>query len=131
MVPCFSLGVAGLTYRPMYKEEEVEKALVRLLPAATAEPLALSLPLGDNRQPRRPCPGRRVVPARSSHHGLSCSATILAAVRQKLHSTPLSRFPEPPLTFFRKASASTGLLGPGSTREARRLTSCHGVHHVG
>src|SRR5918997_4814690 len=41
---------------------------------------------------------RRVVPARSSRHRLSCSATILAAVRQKLHSAHLSRNPEPPLT---------------------------------
>src|SRR5919206_3212418 len=41
--------------------------------------------------------GRRMVPARSFAHRLSCSAAILAAVRQKLHSAPLSKFPEPPL----------------------------------
>ncbi len=35
--------------------------------------------------------------ARSSAHRLSWSATILAAVRQKLQSSHLSRFPEPPL----------------------------------
>src|SRR5215211_8427864 len=41
---------------------------------------------------------RRMVPAWSSAHRLSCSAAILAAVRQKLHSSHLCRFPEPPLT---------------------------------
>src|SRR3954447_1307800 len=41
---------------------------------------------------------RRMVPAGSSAHRLSCSAAILAAVRQKLHSSRLCRFPEPPLT---------------------------------
>src|SRR5690349_17045963 len=41
--------------------------------------------------------GRGVVPARSSRHRLSLPAAILAAVRQKLHSSPLSRFPEPAL----------------------------------
>src|ERR671929_2148341 len=41
--------------------------------------------------------GRRMVPARSFAHRLSCSAAILAAVRQKLHSAPLSKSPEPPL----------------------------------
>src|SRR4051812_42331950 len=40
---------------------------------------------------------RAVVPACSSRHRLSCPATSLAAVRQKLHSSPLSRFPEPTL----------------------------------
>src|SRR4051794_35779439 len=39
--------------------------------------------------------GRGVVPARSSRHRLSLPAAILAAVRQKLHPSPLSRFPEP------------------------------------
>ena len=41
--------------------------------------------------------GRRVVPARSSRHRLSLPAAILAAVTQKLHSSPLSRFPAPAL----------------------------------
>src|SRR4051794_27472114 len=41
--------------------------------------------------------GRGVVPARSSRHRLSLPAAILAAVRQKLHSPRLSRFPEPAL----------------------------------
>src|SRR4051794_19182980 len=41
--------------------------------------------------------GRGVVPARSSRHRLSLPAAILAAVRQKLHSARLSRFPEPAL----------------------------------
>src|SRR5215211_5667340 len=51
--------------------------------------------------------GRRVVPARSSRHGLSCFAAILAAVRQKLHSSHLSKFPEPPLCTL---SSTAGLL---------------------
>src|SRR4051794_24997941 len=42
--------------------------------------------------------GRGVVPARSSRHRLSLPAAIPAAVRQKLHSAPLSRFPEPALS---------------------------------
>src|SRR5919205_982040 len=41
--------------------------------------------------------GRHMVPARSFAHRLSCSAAILAAMRQKLHSAPLSKFPEPSL----------------------------------
>src|SRR4051794_32484428 len=41
--------------------------------------------------------GRGVVPTRSSRHRLSLPAAILAAVRQKLHSARLSRFPEPAL----------------------------------
>src|SRR5215213_6081919 len=40
---------------------------------------------------------RRVVPARSSAHRLSCSAAILAAVRQKLHLSNLFKNPEPAL----------------------------------
>src|SRR4051812_26549305 len=42
--------------------------------------------------------GRGAVPARSSRHRLSLPAAILAAVRQKLHSARLSRFPEPALS---------------------------------
>jgi hypothetical protein len=40
---------------------------------------------------------RRVVPAWSSAHRLSCSAAILAAVRQKLHLSNLFKNPEPAL----------------------------------
>src|SRR4051794_13468210 len=40
---------------------------------------------------------RRVVPAGSSAHRFSCSAAILAAVRQKLHSSTLFKNPEPAL----------------------------------
>src|SRR3954463_3257509 len=42
--------------------------------------------------------GRRMVPAGSSAHCLSCSAAILAAVRQKLHLSNLFKNPEPALT---------------------------------
>jgi transposase len=38
-----------------------------------------------------------VVPAGSSAHRLSCSAAILAAVRQKLHLSDLFKNPEPAL----------------------------------
>src|SRR3954465_5576946 len=41
---------------------------------------------------------RCVVPAGSSAHRLSCSAAILAAVRQKLHSSTLFKNPEPALS---------------------------------
>src|SRR3954454_24780735 len=41
---------------------------------------------------------RRVVPAWLSTHRLSCSAAILAAVRQKLHLSHLFINPEPALT---------------------------------
>src|SRR4051794_6812867 len=44
--------------------------------------------------------GWGVVPARSSRHRLSLPAAILAAVRQKLHSSRLSRFPGPALVLF-------------------------------
>jgi len=57
--------------------------------------------------------GRGVVPARSSRHRLSLPAVILAAVRQKLHSARLSRFPEPAL-------AARDPAGPGV--EAERAT---------
>src|SRR4051812_47686947 len=40
---------------------------------------------------------RRVVPAGSSAHRYSCSAAILAAVRQKLHLSNLFKNPEPAL----------------------------------
>src|SRR3954468_17541161 len=40
---------------------------------------------------------RRVVPAWSSAHRFSCSAAILAAVRQKLHLSTLFKNPEPAL----------------------------------
>src|SRR3954447_12220793 len=52
---------------------------------------------------------RRVVPAWSSAHRFSCSAAILAAVRQKLHLSTLFKNPEPALAsklskplFFRR-----------------------------
>src|SRR3954447_11469400 len=41
---------------------------------------------------------RRVVPAWLSAHRLSCSAAILAAVRQRLHLSNLFKNPEPALT---------------------------------
>src|SRR4051794_2398075 len=41
---------------------------------------------------------RRVVPAWSSAHRFSCSAAILAAVRQKLHLSNLFKNPEPALS---------------------------------
>src|SRR3954453_8516326 len=41
---------------------------------------------------------RRVVPAWSSAHRFSCSAAILAAVRQKCHLSDLFRNPEPALS---------------------------------
>src|SRR3954454_15671392 len=41
---------------------------------------------------------RRVVPAGSSAHRLSCSAAILAAVRQRLHLSNLFKNPEPALS---------------------------------
>src|SRR5215204_4640162 len=41
--------------------------------------------------------GRRMVPAWSFAHRLSCSAAILAAVRQKRHLSNLSKNPEPAL----------------------------------
>src|SRR5215211_7110787 len=40
---------------------------------------------------------RRMVPAWSFAHRLSCSAAILAAVRQKRHLSNLSKNPEPAL----------------------------------
>src|SRR3954467_2397020 len=40
---------------------------------------------------------RRVVPAWSSAHRFSCSAAILATVRQKLHLSTLFKNPEPAL----------------------------------
>src|SRR3954449_6594648 len=40
---------------------------------------------------------RRVVPAGSSAHRFSCSAAILAAVRQRLHLSNLFKNPEPAL----------------------------------
>src|SRR3954449_12277481 len=43
---------------------------------------------------------RRVVPAWSSAHRFSCSAAILAAVRQKLHLSNLFKNPEPALTLL-------------------------------
>src|SRR4051794_25427515 len=54
--------------------------------------------------------GRGVVPARSSRHRLSLPAAIPAAVRQKLHSSPLSRFPEPALSAVHMACLQEGLL---------------------
>src|SRR3954469_15894095 len=41
---------------------------------------------------------RRVVPAWLSAHRFSCSAAILAAVRQRLHLSNLFKNPEPALT---------------------------------
>src|SRR3954464_1249988 len=41
---------------------------------------------------------RRGVPAWSSAHRFSCSAAILAAVRQRLHLSNLFKNPEPALT---------------------------------
>src|SRR3954466_8162534 len=46
---------------------------------------------------------RRVVPAGSSAHRLSCSAAILAAVRQRLHLSNLFKNPEPALYWLVKS----------------------------
>src|SRR4051812_13896834 len=52
---------------------------------------------------------RRVVPAWSSAHRYSCSAAILAAVRQRLHLSNLFKNPEPALTLWRIDGALTFL----------------------
>src|SRR4051812_19616095 len=57
---------------------------------------------------------RRVVPAWSSAHRFSCSAAILAAVRQKLHLSTLFKNPEPALT-----EAACGGLDPDPAIRAR------------
>src|SRR4051794_11856699 len=49
---------------------------------------------------------RRVVPAWSSAHRLSCSAAILAAVRQRLHLSNLFKNPEPALPIPARPVAS-------------------------
>src|SRR3954449_2323724 len=71
--------------------------------AAAADPKCLGL-LGDRQiMPPYGSQGpllfesRRVVPAGSSAHRLSCSAAILAAVRQRLHLSNLFKNPEPAL----------------------------------
>src|SRR4051794_6033053 len=62
---------------------------------------------------------RRVVPAGSSAHRLSCSVAILAAVRQRLHLSNLFKNPEPALTLVPHSpghrvspSATVRSLGP-------------------
>jgi hypothetical protein len=60
-----------------------------------------------------------VVPARSSRHRLSLPAAILAAVRQKLHSSRLSRFPGPALSFATVEELRRALL---AFREAYNTT---------
>src|SRR3954466_10332246 len=47
---------------------------------------------------------RRGVPAWSSAHRFSCSAAILAAVRQKLHLSNLFKNPEPALSSVKLVS---------------------------
>src|SRR4051795_8603051 len=65
---------------------------------------------------------RRVVPAWLSAHRLSCSAAILAAVRQKRHLSDLFKNPEPALSaWMAKAlgvttSSSSGSGDRSSTR---------------
>src|SRR4051794_26926074 len=51
---------------------------------------------------------RRVVPAGSSAHRLSCSAAILAAVRQRLHLSNLFKNPEPALTTLSRELRALG-----------------------
>src|SRR3954452_6472528 len=55
----------------------------------------LLTPYGSQGHLRFEC--RRMVPAWSFAHCLSCSAAILAAVRQKRHLSNLSKNPEPAL----------------------------------
>src|SRR5215218_2309001 len=55
----------------------------------------LLTPYGSQSHLRLEC--RRMVPAWSFAHRLSCSAAILAAVRQKRHLSNLSKNPEPAL----------------------------------
>src|SRR4051794_27745884 len=50
---------------------------------------------------------RRVVPAWSSAHRFSCSAAILAAVRQRLHLSNLFKNPEPALPALVEAFHTT------------------------
>src|SRR4051795_127412 len=51
---------------------------------------------------------RRVVPAWSSAHRLSCSAAILAAVRQRLHLSDRFKNPEPALPVIGEACGAAG-----------------------
>src|SRR4051812_47754722 len=60
---------------------------------------------------------RRVVPAWSSAHRFSCSAAILAAVRQKLHLSNLFKNPEPAL------ADEPGPLPGGEAEAAQALGS--------
>src|SRR4051794_11374354 len=62
---------------------------------------------------------RRVVPAWLSAHRLSCSAAILAAVRQKLHFSNLFKNPEPALT----VSPRIGLKAGFALRDCQGLTA--------
>jgi hypothetical protein len=55
----------------------------------------LLAPYGSQSHLRLEC--RRMVPAGSSAHRLSCSAAILADVRQELHLSNLFKNPEPAL----------------------------------
>src|SRR4051812_37700616 len=55
---------------------------------------------------------RRVVPAWSSAHRFSCSAAILAAVRQKLHLSNLFKNPEPALSIIFGYSDASSVQRP-------------------
>jgi hypothetical protein len=61
----------------------------------------LLAPYGSQRHFR--LESRRTVPPRSIAHRLSCAAAILAAVRQELHSSNLSRFLGSPLKLRNRA----------------------------
>src|SRR5829696_9477087 len=71
----------------------------------------LLTPYGSQSHLRLEC--RRMVPAWSFAHRLSCSAAILAAVRQKRHLSNLSKNPEPALS-----RGSHRTLGEHRTKQA-------------
>src|SRR4051794_11193391 len=68
---------------------------------------------------------RRMIPARLSAHRLSCSAAILAAVRQKLHLSNLFKNPEPALSSILAGGAVIAaeveekLWGPARVKPSR------------
>src|SRR5215210_2765558 len=65
---------------------------------------------------------RRVVPAGSSAHRLSCSAAILAAVRQRLHLSDLFKNPEPALRRLAVCCPTCGTRAVAPPPEAARGT---------
>src|SRR3954468_21543502 len=69
---------------------------------------------------------RRMVPAWSFAHRLSCSAAILAAVRQKRHLSNLSKNPEPALACKLVGVIRLLLAVPGHHSRAGSLDSVDG-----